>query len=197
VEFKRKKKRGINQKTCRLWFSAEGYRITWRKEVFGVAVPPVFQACVRTIVPGCFEGDSSEMWDFVNRNKRLYKSMKVAVAACEQHQQQWSQAIECTSTRAVQELFGRKPTSVPKWVLTKLNQRVSAIFLDTLPEGKSKIEEEPEAEPEVKAKVKAEVETPKKNSPRKSVTSEKSAKKKRKTRSDKGRKRGPRKGTKT
>ena len=180
MEFNRKKKRGINQKTCRFWFSAEGYRITWRKEVFGVAMQPGFQACIRTIIPGCFESGSTEMWDFVNRDKRLYKTIKAAIADCEQHQQLWNQATECTGIRAIQELFGCRPTGIPKWVVTKLDRRISAILLDTQPGYKDEVEEESEAK------------APKKSSPRKPVTSEK----KRRTRSDKGKKRGPRKGTK-
>ena len=119
MEFKRKKKRGVNRKTRRLWYSAEGYRITWRKEVFGVTVPPAFQACVRTVIPGCFENGSIETWDFVNREKRLYKTIKAAVADCKRHQQLWSQATEYTGIRAIQELFGHRPMGVPKWVLTK------------------------------------------------------------------------------
>lgn len=182
MEFNRKKKRGINQKTCRLWFSAEGYRITWRKEVFGATVQPGFQACVRTIVPGRFESGSTEMWDFVNRDRRLHRTMKAAVADCKQHQQLWNQATECTGIRAIQELFGHRPTGIPKWVVTKLDRHVSAILLDTQPGYKDEVEEAPEAGAK-----------PKKSSPRKPVTSEK---KKRKTRNDKGKKREPRKGTK-
>jgi len=187
VEFKRKKKRkkkrGVNQKTRRLWFSAEGYRIIWRKKVFGVTVPPGFQACVRTIAPGCFENGSTEMWDFVNRDRRLHKTMKAAIADCERHQQLWNQATKCVNIRAIQELFGHRPVGMPKWVATKLDRRVSAVLLDTQSGHEDEVEEES------KAKSKAS----RKSSPRKPVTSEK---KKRKTRNDKGKKRGPRKGTK-
>lgn len=181
MKFNRKKKRGIKQKTRRLWFSAEGYRIIWRKKVFGVTVPPAFQACVRVIISGCFENGSMEGWDLINRDKPLYKTMKAAAAGCKQHHQLWNQATECTGIQAIQELFGHRPVSVPKWVVTKLDRRVSAILLDTRPGYKDEAEEEFEAK------------APKKSSPRKPVTSEK---KKRKTRNDKGKKRGPRKGTK-
>ncbi len=51
MEFVRKKKRGQNQTVRRTWFSEEGYRIIWRKEVYGVHVPARSQACVRTLVP--------------------------------------------------------------------------------------------------------------------------------------------------
>lgn len=186
MEFNRKKKRGINQKTRRLWLSAEGYRIVWRKEVYGVSVRPGFQACVQTIVPGNFEGGSTEMWDFVNREKRLHKTMKAAVTECEQHQQLWNQATECTGVRAIQELLGHRPTGVPKWALMKLDRRVSMILMDTQIGHRIEIEEE---EPGTSGET-PKPETKKKSATRKSVAS------KRKPRSDKGKKRGLRKGTK-
>src|SRR3989304_1351480 len=49
MELVRKKKRGQSQKVRRTWFSDEGYRIIWRKEVYGVRVPARYQACVRTL----------------------------------------------------------------------------------------------------------------------------------------------------
>lgn len=147
MEFKRKKKRGLNQKTRRLWFSAEGYQIIWRKEVCGVNVKPAFQAYVQTVVPGCYEGGCAEMWDFVEHNKRLYRTMGAAVAACEHHHKLWDQARECTGVRAIQELFGRRPTSIPKWVVTKLDKRVSAVLLDQTEPDKG-----PGEEPKKKAK---------------------------------------------
>lgn len=143
MEFKRKKKHGFNQKTRRLWLSAEGYRIVWRKEVFGVTMLPAFQAYVQTIVPGSFEGGSREMWDLVERDKRLYRTMNAAVTACEQHYKLWDQARECTGVRAIQELFGRRPTSIPKWVITKLDRRVSAVLLDSTPGRQTEPDEEP------------------------------------------------------
>lgn len=138
VEFRRKKKRGINQKTRRLWFSAEGYRIVWRKKAFGINVKPGFQACVRTIVPSS-ENDIVMMWDFVEHGKRLYRTMKAAVDACEQHYKLWNQATECTGIRAIQELFGRQPSSVPKWVAAKLDRRVSVMLLDSTPGNRSSL----------------------------------------------------------
>ena len=51
MQFVRKKKQGQNQKVRRTWFSEEGYRITWRKEVHGIPVPARFQACVRILIP--------------------------------------------------------------------------------------------------------------------------------------------------
>ena len=72
MEFVRKKKRGQDKKVRRTWFSEEGYRIVWRKEVYGVRVPARFQACVRTLVPYS-DGELRPMWDFVNHKRRLDK----------------------------------------------------------------------------------------------------------------------------
>ena len=79
MQFVRKKKRGQNQKARRSWFSQDGYRIIWRKEVHGVRVPPRFQACVRIVIPHSGNRDEDfQMWDFVNCKRRLYKTMKAA-----------------------------------------------------------------------------------------------------------------------
>ena len=86
MQFVRKKKRGQNQKARRSWFSQDGYRIIWRKEVHGVRVPPRFQACVRIVIPHSGNRDDNfQMWDFVNRKRRLYKTMKAAEEDCEKH----------------------------------------------------------------------------------------------------------------
>lgn len=188
MEFKRKKKRGANQKVRRLWLNVDGYRIVWRKKVFGVKVPARFQACVRVIVPGRFENGSTEMWDYINHNKQLYKTMEAAIADCKQHQCLWNKATECIGIRAIQELFGCKPTSIPKWVITKLDRRVSAVLLDTqLGRRKKDFEfDSPKLETSEKQKAQSPPESKETEIPRK----------KRKERSDKGKKRGPRKGIK-
>ncbi len=79
MRFTRKRKRGARAKTQKHWFSDEGYRIIWRKEVYGVRVPARFQACVRVLVPYS-DGQLRPMWDFVNRNRRLIKTLKAAQA---------------------------------------------------------------------------------------------------------------------
>jgi len=211
MEFKRKKKRGINKKVCRHWYTEEGYRLVWRKEVFGIQVPPRFQACVRTIVPGSnFEGGSTVVWDFVNHKRPLFKTMKAAVDECERHKRLWSKATQCTGIRALRELFGRQPHVIPKWVYSKLDRRIVAILMDTTPRGKVDDEEEigfvPEPEPELPDEKKRKRRSDKgvKRGPRKpkseesesvapSEPSEPGEKRKRKQRSDKGKKRGPRK----
>jgi len=88
MEFARKKKRGQSQKGHRTWFSDEGYRITWRMEVFGVRVPARFQACVRVLVPHG-EGTLRESWDFVDRQHGLTKTLKSAIERCDCHKRLW------------------------------------------------------------------------------------------------------------
>lgn len=125
MEFKRKKKRGLNQKVRRIWYSSpEGYRIIWRQEVHGATVLPRYQACVRTIVPGNFAGGRAEMWDFVNHAKRLRRSIKAAVKDCEDHMRLWSKALPCTGIRAARKALGQIPSGVPKWAAPKLDRLV-------------------------------------------------------------------------
>ena len=77
MEFVRRRKRGQDKKVRRTWFSEEGYRIIWRKEVHGVCVPARFQACVRTLIPYS-DGELRQMWDFVNHKRRLIKTLTAA-----------------------------------------------------------------------------------------------------------------------
>lgn len=203
MEFKRKKKRGISQKVKKIWLSREGYRIVWRREVYGVSVPAAYQVCVRTIVPGNFPDGKTIMWDFVNRNRRLHKTMKAAVAECENHFRLWSKAIECTGIRALCELMGFYPSCVPQWFAGKLNRRVLTTILDTTPHRKGHEDEEEESEPASKSAPEPQLEQPEqpkkrrtrsdKGKPRKIKTEPAAEKPKRKQRSDKGKKRGPRK----
>lgn len=141
MEFIRKKKRGQNQKVRRTWFSEAGYRIVWRKEVCGVRVPARFQACVRVLVPYS-NGELRPMWDFVNRNRRLIKTLKTAEEECEKHKRLWAKACEATGIRALKELFGGKlPSGLPLWARKKLDRRLYAILTDNRP-GKCDTDEE-------------------------------------------------------
>ena len=131
MEFVRKKKRGQSQKVRRTWFSDEGYRIVWRKEVYGVRVPARFQACVRTLVPYS-DGQLRPMWDFVNHNRRLIKTLKAAEEECEKHKRLWTKACEATGIRALKELFGGKlPSGLPLWARKKMDRRLYAIVTTT------------------------------------------------------------------
>jgi hypothetical protein len=145
MEFRRKKKRGQSQKARRTWFSDEGYRITWRKEVYGVRVPGRFQACVRVLVPYS-DGKLRPMWDFVNRNRRLMKVLKAAEDECEKHKLLWQRACEARGIRALKELFGGKlPLGLPLWVRKKLDRRLYAILIDNRPMTKHRDDEEDES----------------------------------------------------
>jgi putative FmdB family regulatory protein len=144
MEFVRKKKRGQNQKVRRTWFSEEGYRIVWRKEVRGVRVPARFQACVRVLVPYS-DGQLRIMWDFVNRARRLIKTLKAAEQECERHKNLWDRACEATGIRALRELFGDKlPFGLPLWARKTLDRRLYAILIDTRPMMKNRDDEEAE-----------------------------------------------------
>jgi len=144
MEFHRKKKRGQSQKVRRTWFSEEGYRIVWRKEVYGVRVPAGFQACVRTLIPYS-DGTLHPMWDFVNLNRRLMKTLRAAEEECEKHKRLWAKACEATGVRALRELFGGKlPSGLPLWARRKLDRRLYAILTDNRP-GKYRTDEEDES----------------------------------------------------
>ena len=141
MEFVRKKKRGQNQKVRRTWFSAEGYRVVWRKEVHGVRVPARFQACVRVLVPHR-DGHLRPMWDFVNHKRRLIKTLADAQEECEKHKRLWTKAIEAKGIRALKELFGGKlPSGLPLWARKKLDRRLYAMLTDSRP-GKYRSDDE-------------------------------------------------------
>jgi len=133
MEFIRKKKRGQSQKVQRTWFSEEGYRIVWRREVYGVCVPARFQACVRVLVPYS-DGQLRPMWDFVNHNRRLMKTRKAAKEECKNHKRLWAKACEATGIRALKELFGGTlPLGLPLWTRKRLDRRLYAILIDNRP----------------------------------------------------------------
>ena len=133
MEFVRKKRRGQNQKVRRTWFSEEGYRIVWRKEVYGIRVPARFQACVRTLIPYS-SGELRQMWDFVNHKRHLSKTLAAAQEECEKHQRLWTKVCEAGGIRALRELFGGKlPTGLPLWARKKMDRRLYAILTDNRP----------------------------------------------------------------
>ena len=139
--FVRKKKRGQTQRVQRTWFSDEGYRIVWRKEVCGVHVPARFQACVRMLIPYS-DGQLRPMWDFVNHKRRLIKTFKAAIEECERHRSRWTKVCETTSIRALKEVFGGKlPMGLPLWARKKMDRRLYAILIDNRP-GKYRTDDE-------------------------------------------------------
>lgn len=128
MNFVRKRKRGSRSKTSKYWFSAEDYRIRWRKAVDGVRLPAGFQACVRTVIPNYAgnPGAMYEMWDFVDRH--LYKTQRAAQRACETHHRLWSQACQATGIRGLTQLFGRLPIGFPAWIKTQMDPRALEVL---------------------------------------------------------------------
>ncbi len=134
MNFKLKQIRGQSQKFVKFWFTPEGYRIKWRKEALGIRVPARYMACVRVIVPGNFEKGYTEMWDFVNPKKHLYRSMKVAVVDCQKHHKLWEKAIACSGVREFHAVFGsREPHEIPKWAYNLLNDRIRRSLMKIVP----------------------------------------------------------------
>jgi len=81
LNFKRKQRiKGRTAKTYKEWYSdCDQYRISWRNEVFGVAMVPGYHACVR----------SGGGWGFARR-RGLYRTLKAAQAACEMNWKLWN-----------------------------------------------------------------------------------------------------------
>jgi hypothetical protein len=130
MQFVRKKKRGQNQKARRTWFSAEGYRIVWRNEVHKICVPARYQACVRTLIPDS-NGELRQMWDFVNHNRRVIKTLQAAQEECEKHNCLWTKACQAGGIRALRELFGGNvPMGLPVWARKTMDRRLYAILTD-------------------------------------------------------------------
>jgi hypothetical protein len=148
MQFVRKKKRGVTKKVCRLWLSAENYRVVWRREIFGVRVPARFQACVRVMIPNYSGKEESretvQMWDFLFKPK-LYKTLKAAEDDCERHYRLWSKACEATGVRSLIEIFGKLPDAIPTWVRKRMNHKALAILLAR--RARKYADEEDECEP--------------------------------------------------
>jgi hypothetical protein len=141
MEFKRKRLRGQNKMLRRTWLSPDGYRIVWRKDVYGVRVPARLQATVRVLIPYS-DGQLRQMWDFVSHRRRLIKTLKAAIEECERHYRLWTDVTEVAGVRALKELFGGKlPLGLPLWARKKMDRRLYAILTDNRP-GKYYIDDE-------------------------------------------------------
>jgi|WetSurMetagenome_2_1015567.scaffolds.fasta_scaffold130595_4 hypothetical protein len=119
MNFVRRKKRGSNSRVRKHWFDGN-YRIVWRREAFGIELPPLYQASVRTRLP-----NGRIIWDRVS-TRRAYKTLKAAIEACEKHAKLWEQASEATGIRKIEDIFGRVPLGVPIGV--KLKRNVSELL---------------------------------------------------------------------
>ena len=149
-------KDNLSAKLRKDWISKTKYRITWRRSVFGVQVPPGFQATVFCCVPGNFEGGKMDTWGFIEPRRRLFKTMKKALEACEKHYKNWEKAIQCPTMRGIKAIFGRKPIGIPKWAYSKLDRGILAVLMDTHVQKFSDEDDdieyfglEPDVEPEV------------------------------------------------
>lgn len=145
MQFTQKRKKGSRSTTCKHWFSDEGYRLIWRREVFGIRVPSRWQACVRVIVPKYGGGPKDAlMWDFVDHNRRLFKTRKAAEDACRKHHALWTKACKATGIRALVALFGRLPHTTPLWVKKVCDKQILTILLN--PRVVKHVEDEDECE---------------------------------------------------
>ena len=131
MHFVRKKKRGQSQKVRRSWFTQDGYRILWRREVWGVRVPPRFQACVRIEIPatatadeafanvGLRERQASPLQDHEGRPRGLRETPRL-----------WTKACEATGVRDLHDIFGKLPLGMPLWVKKKINRKAYALLME-------------------------------------------------------------------
>ena len=152
LEFKRTSrfnKTKISSKVRKDWISEKPaqYRITWRCEACDVNVAPGFQAVFHCYAIGNFEGGKQLMWEFVENRKRLFKTLKKAKEACEQHYQKWEKVLQCASMLAIKRIFdGRKPTDIPRWIYGRLNPNIAELLLNR---NKRRISEEEDEDNEV------------------------------------------------
>lgn len=73
--------------TRKVWESADGYRIVWRSEAFGIRQRPAFYATVRCRVPGY------ERWDFA-AHRRPYRTFEAALRACKFNRWLWAKFVK-------------------------------------------------------------------------------------------------------
>jgi hypothetical protein len=91
MEFKRKKKKGLDKRHHRLWMSECGnYRITWTNECCGVSVAPHYFAMVR-----CYVEPYGSDQTFAFAGKRgPYGKFAQAEEACVKNEKLWLYAIQ-------------------------------------------------------------------------------------------------------
>lgn len=156
MDFKQRKRiKGRSVKTYKEWWSECGeYRITWRKEVFGVEVDPGFYACVRCVIS---HQNQTEYWGFANR-RGLNRTLKAAIQSCEDGKKVWERFLRITGRAKVTQfrrlkvdtLVGKGKnkysalTDIPAWVVEEADQRLLNILM---PLGRLK-ETDPEGEQE-------------------------------------------------
>jgi hypothetical protein len=91
MEFRRKKQKGVDRRTRRLWVSECGnYRITWTNEVCGVSVAPHYFAMVRCYVTPY----GPDQWFTFAGKRGPYGKLPQAIEACEKNEKLWLYAIQ-------------------------------------------------------------------------------------------------------
>lgn len=154
MKFTQKKRiKGKTAKTYKEWYSdCDEYRITWRKEIFGVEVDPGYYACVRCVVSHRLP---IEYWGFAYR-RGLNRTFKAAMKSCEDNQKVWKRFLNITGRAKVTQfrrlvadtVIGKNKHSalvdIPLWVIQEADLRLLNILS---PEGRLK-ETDPEGEQE-------------------------------------------------
>jgi len=144
MNFKRKQRiKGRTAKTYKEWYSdCKQYRISWRSEVFDVAVSPGYHACVR----------SGEGWGFAAK-RGLYRTLKAAQKACETNWKLWNAFLAIEGRGKVTKVRNLKARAMlgrgnqaysgmadlPVWVA----KRASPRLLDVLQGGKCESPDDP------------------------------------------------------
>ncbi len=135
MNFKRKRVKGRSAKTYKEWHSDCGqYRITWRRQVAGVEVPPGYWACCRCVA-------DQEYWGYAY-HRRLYRTLKAAQKACEDAERLWRKFLSIegrTTVSQVRELQAQSMvgsgqtayspmTDVPVWVVKEAHPQLLEIL---------------------------------------------------------------------
>ena len=151
----RKRIKGRTVKTYKEWWSDCGnYRITWRKEVAGIAVDPGYYACVKCVRS---DQDRTEYFGFAHR-RGLNRTLKAAIKQCEEGEKVWRRFLNIKGRAKVTQFRRLKAdtvvgvgknkysafTDIPLWVVEEADERLLKILC---PKGKLK-ETDPEGEQE-------------------------------------------------
>jgi hypothetical protein len=138
MNFKRKQRiKGRSAKTYKEWYDeTKQYRVSWRKEAFGVAVTPGYFACVR-----CVGESGEEYWGFVGR-RGLYRSLTAAMDACEKNEKIWNKFLVIEGRAKVRQLRELKEYAIfgtgksaysmmaehPVWMVKQASDRLMEIL---------------------------------------------------------------------
>lgn len=129
MDFKRKQRiKGKPAKHYKEWYDeTKQYRVSWRDEAFGVAMPSGFFACVR-----CSNMNGKVYWGFVGR-RGLYQTLTAALDACDRNRQIWDKFLAIDGRAKVRQMkelkehaiFGSGKSSysmmaeLPVWMVAK------------------------------------------------------------------------------